>query len=54
VVALTFIRCELATETLTPGPGVHAVRWWKIEEIDLDQVLAADRQFLARWGARPR
>src|SRR4030095_2805517 len=51
-VAITFMECELDTTTFAPHPAVHAVAWTRPEDIDLDTVLAADRDFLRGLGAR--
>jgi 8-oxo-dGTP diphosphatase len=52
-VEIVFIACELASLDLHRGPGIHDIRWLPADEIDLAQVLAADRPFLMRLGARP-
>jgi 8-oxo-dGTP diphosphatase len=52
-VELTFIRCTVESTAFHPGRGIHAVRWCRLDEVDLGQVLAADREFLRRLGARP-
>lgn len=51
-VEIVFVRCELDSFDFTPSPAVHAVRWVNPAEIDLDEVLAADRDFLRDLGAR--
>ena len=53
-VEITFIHCELDSHEFRPGPGIHDVRWWTLDEVDLSQVLAGDRDFLTglratRW-----
>jgi 8-oxo-dGTP diphosphatase len=47
-VELHFIRCTLASHEFTPDASVHAVRWSDPAAVDPADVLAADRQFLAR------
>jgi 8-oxo-dGTP diphosphatase len=51
-VEITFIRCELDDAPFQPSPEVHAVRWVMPQEVRLDEVLAADRDFLRGLGAR--
>jgi len=46
-VELHFVRCELDSLDLAPGPEVHAARWSPPAEVDPDEVLGADRGFLA-------
>src|SRR5438552_1899117 len=53
-VEIVFIACELESLELQRGPGIHDIRWQRIEEIDLADVLAGDRPFLTRLGAKPR
>ena len=53
-VEIAFVGCELETLEFTPSPAVHAWRWMAPETIDLDTVLAGDRGFLRRLGARDR
>ena len=48
-VEILFVRCELGSFDFKPGRGVHEVRWWAPGEIDLEQVLAGDRDFLRSW-----
>jgi len=52
-VEVHFVRCETATTAFTAGPGVHEVRWAAPGEVDPDEVLAADRDFLSRLPAMP-
>lgn len=52
-VEIVFVACELDSQELARGPGVHDIRWRRPEEIDLATVLAADRAFLERLGALP-
>ena len=47
-VEVHFVRCTLAPGELTPGAGVHALRWVRPAEVDLNEVLEADREFMAR------
>jgi 8-oxo-dGTP diphosphatase len=51
-VEIVFVRCELDSFDFTPSPAVHAVRWANPAELDLDEVLAADREFLRTLSAR--
>jgi 8-oxo-dGTP diphosphatase len=51
-VEIVFVRCELESLEFTPSPAVNAVRWVDPAELDLDQVLAADRDVLRGLGAR--
>jgi len=53
-VEVVFIRCELKRLDFAPSPAVHAVRWCPPAAVDLQTVLAADRGFLERLGARTR
>ena len=50
-VEVHFVRCALVVGTLTPGKGVHAMRWVKPRDIDTREVLEADRAFIARLAA---
>jgi 8-oxo-dGTP diphosphatase len=50
-VEVHFIRCEIGSRELRAGRGVHAIRWVLPSEVDLDEVLEADRPFLVRLGA---
>ena len=50
-VEIVFVRCELDSFEFTPSPAVHAVRWANPAELDLGEVLAADREFLRDLGA---
>jgi 8-oxo-dGTP diphosphatase len=52
-VEITFVRCSLESLRLIPGHGVHETRWQAPAEVDLAGVLAGDRDFLTRLGARP-
>ena len=51
-VEIVFVRCELDSFDFAPSAAVHAVRWASPAEIDLGDVLAADREFLRSLGAR--
>jgi 8-oxo-dGTP diphosphatase len=51
-VELVFIRCTLASWDFTTSSAVHAVQWWKPEEVPLAEVLEGDRGFLRSLGAR--
>jgi mutator protein MutT len=46
-VELHFVACELDTLDFAPGPEVHEVRWSRPDEVDPEEVLEADRGFLA-------
>ena len=50
-VEIVFLRCELESLDFTPSPAVHAVRWVRPAALDLNEVLAADREFLRGLGA---
>ena len=52
-VEVHFVRCETAATAFEAGPGVHEVRWAAPGEVSADEVLAADRDFLARLRAMP-
>ncbi|TMQ73290.1 MAG: NUDIX domain-containing protein [Candidatus Eisenbacteria bacterium] len=45
-VEIWFIACELDSRHLVAGGGVHDMRWWDLDQIDLSQVLEGDRRFL--------
>lgn len=51
-VELVFMRCDLDATTFTPSAAVHAVRWVAPAIIDLDTVLAADRELLKGLAGR--
>lgn len=51
-VEIHFVRVELEHTRFTPSAAVHAVRWVRPAEVRLAEVLAADRDFLRRLGAR--
>ena len=46
-VEIAFVRCTLAGEEFHPHPAIHEVRWIEPARVNLDEVLAADRGFLA-------
>jgi len=50
-VEVAFVRCELASEAFTLAPEVHAVRWVRPADVNLDEVLAADRAFVQSLAA---
>ncbi len=50
-VEVTFIRCTLSGRAFTCSRAVHAWRWIEPGRIDVDEVLAGDRAFLAGLGA---
>ncbi len=45
-VEITFIRSEIESIEFRLGPGVHEVRWTRLQELDLSEVLEGDRSFL--------
>jgi 8-oxo-dGTP diphosphatase len=51
-VEIHFVSAELDGGAFVPGPSVHALRWVPLGELDLNEVLAADRDFLRVLGAR--
>lgn len=51
-VEITFIACGLEAYEFTPGAGVYAFRWVIPSEIDLSEVLEADRAFVRTLGAK--
>jgi 8-oxo-dGTP diphosphatase len=51
-VEITFIACVLAALEFVPGAGVHALRWVIPADIDVSQVLEADRAFVRTLGAK--
>jgi 8-oxo-dGTP diphosphatase len=51
-VEIAFIRCTLDSTAFVPSGAVHEVRWTAPRDIELHEVLEADRAFLARLGAR--
>ena len=51
LVEIVFIECELESEAFRPSPAVHALRWVRAGDVDLDQVLAGDHGFLVALGA---
>ena len=53
-VELVFVRCTLDSRTFTPSAAVHAVRWVEPANIELETVLAGDRDFLKRLAAGTR
>jgi 8-oxo-dGTP diphosphatase len=53
-VEVIFVRCQLDTLDFAPSAAVHAVRWLSPGAIDLDTVLAGDREFLRSLGAGAR
>ena len=52
-IEIAFIRCALASLDLERGSGIHDIQWWRLDEVDLGQVLAGDRGFLEQLGAKP-
>ncbi len=53
-VEIVFVRCTLDSFAFTLSHEVHAARWQLPADIDLRQVLEADRDFLRDLGARDR
>jgi 8-oxo-dGTP diphosphatase len=51
-VEIVFVHCEVDSYDFTPSREVHAVRWTAPETLELDTVLAGDREFLKSLGAR--
>jgi len=51
-VEITFVRCTLDSFAFTLSQEVHATRWQTPAEIELGEVLEADRDFLRSLGAR--
>jgi 8-oxo-dGTP diphosphatase len=51
-VEISFIRCSLDSTDFRTAGEIHAVRWCRPDELDLSQVLAADREFLRELSAR--
>lgn len=45
-VELTFVACALASLDFTPSAAVHAWRWVRPAEVELDAILEADRDFV--------
>ncbi len=52
-VEIEFVRCTLATHAFQPNDEVNDLRWLRPAEVDLREVLAADRDFLVSMGASP-
>jgi len=50
-VEVAFVRCTLDSEAFTPCNEIHAVRWVRPADVDLDEVLAADRAFVRSLAA---
>jgi len=46
-VEIVFLEFELGSEQFQPSEAVHAARWARPGEIDPEELLAADRPFLA-------
>lgn len=51
-VEIHFVRVRLEHTRFRPSEAVHAVRWVRPAQVRLAEVLAADRAFLGRLGAR--
>jgi mutator protein MutT len=50
-VEILFMDCTLETMEFHPSAAIHATRWADPREVLLDEVLAADRLFLASLAA---
>jgi 8-oxo-dGTP diphosphatase len=50
-VELVFVECALASHAFTVSDAVHAVRWVRPGEVRAEDVLEADRAFLAALAA---
>jgi len=50
-VELTFARCTLDSHAFTPSTAVHAWRWSRPADVDLESLLEADRDFVRRLAA---
>ncbi len=53
-VELYFIRCTLGSRAFAPSEAVHASRWVLPADVDLNEVLEGDRDFLRGLGAGDR
>jgi len=51
-VEIVFVRCTLDSHAFRLSDEVHAARWLEPGEIEVADVLAADRSFLRALGAR--
>jgi 8-oxo-dGTP diphosphatase len=51
-VEIHFIHCTLDATHFTPSSAAHALRWVAPADVRLDDVLAADRNFLRGLGSR--
>ena len=47
-VEIVFIECELEAVEFRPSAAVHRVRWARARDIDLGELLEADRAFVRR------
>lgn len=45
-VEIGFVKCSLGASVLSQGPGVHAHRWVRPDEVDPESLLEADRGFI--------
>lgn len=50
-VEIAFVRCELESLAFKQGAAVCGVRWARPRDVDPDEVLAGDREFLRALGA---
>ncbi len=53
-VEIHFLGCTLGSESFSLGPEVVEARWVKPSEVDLAEVLDADRSFLAALASEER
>ena len=53
-VAIVFIECDLDAPPRAASPAVHAMRWERPDRVDPNEILAADRPFLARLAETTR
>ena len=53
-VELTFVACMLGSNAFTPSTAVHAWRWVRPADVDLESLLEADRDFVRTLAAGRR
>ena len=53
-VEIVFVHCELDTLDFAPSHAVHTIQWADLQTLDLDSVLAGDRDFLRGLGGGSR
>lgn len=51
-VEIIFVRCTLESHAFRPSRAVHASRWTLPAEVQVNEVLEGDRDFLLSLGAR--